>query len=352
MSKKPYGLMADIHFHKWTSFSKVLENGRNSRLEGLLQETIRCAEEVKAAGGDTIYIAGDVFHVRGNISPSVLNPVLDVIGAITALGITVRVLAGNHDLENKHSNRLGSAITSLESVGARVCNETTVFEDDKVVMIPWFESLDDLKNEIRDIEAKLPGEYYDLLLHAPLDGVIPGLPEHGLNADFFKGMTCFDFVFSGHYHNHKKLSDKVYSIGALAHHSWSDVGSKAGFLLVDDNVTYRKSRLPQFIDITEKVDPEELPLIVDGNYVRIKTESASLADVEQVRSELAEMGAKGVVIQSVKKPVSERDGSVAATVSAGASLEVSVAEYVKTKCTDQPERVALECMNILAEAGV
>ncbi len=71
---KPYGLISDCHFFNWSAFSSVDADGRNTRLMGLLNEVKRCAQEVLAAGGDTIYIAGDVFHVRGNIAPYRVEP--------------------------------------------------------------------------------------------------------------------------------------------------------------------------------------------------------------------------------------------------------------------------------------
>lgn len=345
---KPYGSMADLHFHNWSAFSSIDETGRNTRLSGLLSEFIRCCTEVKKAGGDTIYIAGDVFHVRGSIAPSVLNPVLDVFKAAIELGINIVVIPGNHDLEGKHSNRLGAAVTALENVGVTVVHKTG--ECDNVLLVPWCENVEDLWEELRSIE---PGqrERLDALIHAPIDGVLPGL-SGALDPKELEKLG-YKRIFAGHYHNHVQFpGNKVFSIGALAHHSWSDVGTKAGFLIVyPDQVRWMKSHLPEFIDITGEVSAEELPLIVEGNFVRIKTEAATMAEVEGFRAELTGMGAKGVVIQNVKKSEVKREAGVVATVSAGASLEVSVAEFIKSKSLPNAEQIESECISILSEAG-
>ena len=43
----------------------------------------------------------------------------------------------------------------------------------------------------------------------------------------------FRRVFAGHYHHHCSFEDgKVWSIGATTHQTASDIGTKAGFLLV------------------------------------------------------------------------------------------------------------------------
>lgn len=353
---RPYGLMADLHLFNWNAFSGTDDKGRNTRLAGLLQEIGRCAAEVKSAGGDTIYIAGDTFHVRGSIAPSVLNPTLDVFKAIIASGVKVIIIPGNHDLEGKHATRLGSAITALEGVGCEVIEEPMSFGDyaetRSVLAIPWIDKIEDLKSMIGEWIDALDGvEDTDLILHAPIDGVLAGIPCHGLDPEWLGGLG-FRSVYAGHYHNHKEFDHNVFSIGALAHHSWSDIGSKAGFLIVGDSgPRWMKSHLPEFIDITGDVDPDDLPLLVEGNFVRAKIESSKMSDVESLRAELNGLGAKGVVIQNVKKAVVAREGAIAASVSAGASLETSVATYIKAQSFPDAALIAAECMNILAEAG-
>lgn len=324
----PYGLIADIHAHPWSAFAQTTEDGQNSRLVGLLNEIERCAEEVRAAGGSTIVIAGDLFHVRGSVAPSVFNAVRDKLhGLSKKYNVIFLIIPGNHDLEGKESTRLSSAVTGLEeSSSVRVINEAAVMPG--AILVPWIENVDDLKAKLETLPTS--GGEYDLILHAPIDGVIEGLPAHGLTPEFLAGLG-FKRVFAGHYHNHKRFAGEVYSIGALAHHTWSDVGSKAGFLIVhSDRVDWRKSHLPEFIDL-EKLEitgEDDLQLAVDRNYVRVKIEADKMKEVERVRKELLDMGALGVVVQSVPKPP-ERDETTRATVESGASLEVSIADYVR-----------------------
>src|SRR3569833_3315235 len=123
---KPYGVMSDTHNHGWSAFATVLPSGVNSRLQIILDETWRCAQEIKKAGGDTLYHGGDLFHVRGSIAPSVLNPTTDCYRAIIEDGIQVVIDAGNHDLEGKEAARVSSAITALEGVGCKVVNKPEI----------------------------------------------------------------------------------------------------------------------------------------------------------------------------------------------------------------------------------
>ena len=264
---KPYGIIADAHLHNWQAFAVMQSDGMNSRLTALLAEITRAAIALRKAGGDTLYIAGDVFHVRGSVAPSVLNPVIALIKKLVSLGIKIRIIAGNHDLEGKHSERLGSAVTALEDVGALVCHLTGTFHEDKVIMIPWFDKLDDLRAQATKINESGDFGDYDLIIHAPLNGVITGLPDHGLSTAEI-AQWGFKRVFAGHHHNHADTGSGVYSIGAIAHHTWSDVGSKAGFVIVGDEVAHVESSLPKFIDVYPNMTEDEVAAIAPGNFLR------------------------------------------------------------------------------------
>lgn len=357
---KPYGIQSDTHNHSWHSFSTILETGINSRLQHILDETLRLAHEVQTQGGDTIYHTGDLFHVRGNIAPSVLNPTLDMYRHIVeVMGMKVRILAGNHDLEGRDAHRVGSAITALEGIGCEIVNAPTAFYDDQVIMIPWHQNTDDLKKAIADMIRGLAEHEdegarvndihdWDLMIHAPVDGVIPGLPAHGLTD---KELVDFGFkrVFSGHYHHHKDFGNGVYSVGASTHQTWSDVGSKAGFLIVSDTVKWHKSHAPEFVEINGDMDELEMKAVADGAYVRAKINSDKAADVETVRSFLLESGAKGVTILTTKVAIEASRST--STVKAGASIETSVSEFIKSSSgVTDAEALTKLCNSILAEA--
>lgn len=339
---KPFGLMADLHLHRWSSFSHELPSGMNSRLSALLSEISRCAAHVKGAGGDTVVMAGDVFHVRGSVAPSVLNPTKDALRAIhDAHGTEFIILPGNHDLEGKESTRLGSAVTALESSFTHVHSTTMFHPGINAVLIPWHENIADLKKMLETAAPGREGATFDAIIHAPIDGVIAGLPLHGLDPVYLAGLG-YRHVFSGHYHNHKAFdggerSLGAVSIGALAHHTWSDVGTRAGFLLVNPEVapgtpayTWFKSHLPEFVDLTKlaECDPDDIPLLVDQNYVRVRVEASKTKEVEEARAELLAMGARAVLVQAEPKPAAS-EVRVGATVKTGASLEASVGDFIK-----------------------
>lgn len=355
-----FGLASDTHNHAWSAFSTTNSDGVNSRLQIILDETWRAAVETKEAGHEYFVHGGDLFHVRGEVKPSVLNPTAWLYRRITeVLGLKVVIIPGNHDLEGNESSKLSNASQVLAESGAVICSAPTIINDNigpknkiRLALIPWAPSVPALLEQIDAMGFELDKthggrSHFDLIIHAPVDGVIAGIPDHGLTAEMLEAFG-FKRVFCGHYHNHKHFDGtSVYSIGALTHQTWGDVNSKAGFLLVsDEGVTYRASRAPRFIDLDASTAEDEVPLLVDGNYVRVRMEVERESQISEMRELLESFGAKGVVIHPIREPKAvERRSSV----KAGASIEASINEFIKAKGFRDQDRLNKHCAEILNE---
>lgn len=361
---KPYAICSDVHCHDWSRFSRTDEDGVNSRLRIILNELLACAAELRSNGGDTMVIAGDLFHVRGSVKPSVMNPVFETFQKIQQMGVFVTAIAGNHDLEGKDADSLGNAMHSLGALNGftpvvKFHTSDTVQDGgypdgDRIFYWPWFSDLDILRKEMaarakKAVELGWDLSRIDAVIHAPLNGVIKGIPEAGLTPEELSGLG-YNRVFVGHFHNHKSFEDgKVYSVGATTHQTWGDPGSRAGFCLVwPDRVKFYKSGAPEFVDIKTAGDIDEA--IIKGNYVRLKIDNVTEAEIIQYRNELEEMGAIGVNIIATKKAaIATRHTSV----EAGASLEKSVQDWIKGNpkilASDRDE-IAEAAASIIVEA--
>lgn len=347
---KPWALISDAHIHSWNRFSTVNEDGINSRLCIILDEISRACDVLAKKGGKKVRIAGDLFHVRGQIAPSVLNPTLDRFRALVDAGFEFEAIPGNHDLEGKESDKLGNALGALRDVGMVVHDELHYDDEDhhgRCVMVPWRNSTDKLMDELKGMAGGWSHDF-DAIIHAPVNGVLPGIPDHGLNADDLAAIG-FRRIFSGHYHNHKVMADgKVISIGATTHQTFSDIGTKAGFLIVDDDdFTFHASHAPRFVEIKDQPE-EEWPDLVDGNYVRLKLEDVSESEIVEAREELFKMGAAGVVVNATRS--TKTVTRAGATVKSGESVEGSVEAFIKHKGYDRGEELSKLCGSILTEA--
>lgn len=355
----PYALCADIHAHSWSQFSRVNPDGVNSRLQDILDEMFRLAEAAQKAGCTRILVDGDVFHVRGSVKPSVLNPVVATMLALAGrFQVEWVVMAGNHDLEGSESTWLGAAIVALgeEDMITTIVGPTLLSEE-RCALVPWHNTRDGLIAAIERLKDEISGngemvEDYDLHLHTGINGVIFGMPDHGWSP---AELAQFGFkrVFSGHYHNHKVFDmprfgggdTQVVSIGALTHQTWSDVDTKAGWLIVDENdFAFTESSAPKFMDF----DPDAALDVYDGQYVRVKGIELEEEEIRQLRDELERLGAAGISIHAVPKSrIVTRNGAAASSV---ATLEGSISDWIKQAAIDHEREVEKEAMSVLAEA--
>lgn len=352
-----YAIISDVHLHNWSVFASTNSNGENTRLRIILDEIRTVANQLvhKQASNRRMYIAGDLFHVRGKIAPSVLNPTLELFRELSQspYDIEFRIIPGNHDLESKDTNALNNAVQALESIGCVICNVSTVFHDDNVVMIPWYDKLDELRAEIQFMADEVEAGEHSLIIHAPLNGVIKGLPDLGLSPDELLDYG-FQNVFCGHYHNHVRFVDSkgkrsVYSVGALTHQTWSDVATHCGGLLVDaGSVSSVESFAPRFVDYDLTWSEAEAEVHCEGNYIRMRLEEATEKEILELREQLKSWGALGSVIEARPKP---KEAVRSGSVQAGASLSVSVAEWIDANVQDAKEAVQKECDDVLGMIG-
>ena len=347
-----YGIISDTHCHNWTTFSTVGVDGVNTRLSIILKEIKRAAEEVKKAGGKRLFHAGDLFHVRGSVAPSVLNPTLKTFEQIIEMGIEPVIICGNHDTEFRETNDLGSAVSALAGIGCQIVNRPKFFREENVLCMPW---IADKKRFLSRLGLVSSGRVtFDLICHVALNGVFDRIEgSQCISPDDIRNATHADVrrIFAGHLHAHKDLGNGVWSIGAIAQHNWGDVGTQAGFLLVDENplvvpgkVRFVASHAPQFIDIDKSMSLDDLRLEVDGNYVRAVVEMTE-AEVKAFRHTLEDYGARGVTI-ICHTPAAERADRI--TVSETESLEAVVGKYIKKQVKPElAEKVGLKALEIM-----
>lgn len=264
----PYGVISDPHYHRWGAFATTNADGLNSRLEIQLDATKEAAKAMKAAGCKHMLVAGDTFHVRGAISPSVLHFVTETYEwIIKELGLKVVMLAGNHDLETNDSVYSANAAASLRSIGVEiVCGKrphSIKMGDVTVHLISWRNNHAELISDLKTLRSGLDGDNHDVVVHTSINKAIPTMPDVGIDAQELKDIG-FRLLLSGHYHNHKEVLPGVVSIGALTHQNWGDVGSLAGFMIVkpDGSFTHHETSAPKFVNLEDDVDDDQ----IRGNY--------------------------------------------------------------------------------------
>lgn len=347
----PWCLISDTHYHKFSAFADVALSGLNSRLEIQLNATSLAVDRLRIAGGNRLVHAGDMFHVRGQMAPSVLNPVQSAYSGYIKKEVEVIAIAGNHDLEGRDSSSLTNAGRALEHAGVKIVDKQfAYYAEHNLLLFSWEPEPPRLLALMRAVAKKMgaTAAKTDVIIHAPVNGVIMGIPDHGLDAQAL-GELGFKRVFAGHYHNHVDFGNGVYSIGALTHQTWSDVGSKAGFLMVyEDRVEHYETGAPKFVDALSAKDPDEFKNLIRGNYVRVQIDVEKLEEAEAYREELMSMGAAGVVVRPIKKA---KEVKRETEIKAVSTLEESVTQFVNIRMPgdEAVSKLALEVLREIEE---
>ena len=167
------------------------------------------------------------FITAKNVEDNFVKPLMDA-------GITMHMVAGNHDTYFKNTND----VNSLKQLYGNTkydrfmsyWNDTVEIELDgcKIMLCPWVcdENRDRIKESIRDTNAQVLMGHFEIAGFEMYRGAVC---EHGDAIDSF---SKFDMVFSGHFH-HKSTHRNISYLGAPYEMTWSDYNDPKGFHIFD-----------------------------------------------------------------------------------------------------------------------
>ncbi len=336
--------------------------GRQSRLQDCLNVLDQTAELATELDASFRIFCGDMFHVRGRLAPSVINPVIEHFREEKSFKDIL--LVGNHDMEHRVEGE--HALRSLEGRQVLVLEghgfEVTHKGGRGGLGIGWVAyepNIGELKRKVEEVAAKRRVSGWKgqavFLLHHGVDGAMAHIPSMGFGPG---DLPCddFDLVLCGDYHNHKMLvENKAWMIGAPLHHSFGDVGEKRGWMDFDLAAGtwkfHENDKAPKFVAYDEpKTAFDTIPSVdeIRGNFIRLRSENQSWLDdtKEAVEAE----GARAVRCELVQ--------SWKAVERADVTLTMTFKQMFDTWLQDQEvgelDKDALIALNdeLLKEAGV
>ena len=227
----------------------------------------------------TLFMLGDFFDNRNHLSLSDIAFVNEVfLPLLDSYGITMYIIAGNHDLAFKNTNSITSLSVMEHSDKVVILKdevETFEMDNQKFVFVPWINSnnYSEFMESLNSIENK---EEVIILGHFEIQGFLMYKNsmrcEHGLDQSIFKE---FKSVWSGHFHHPSKIGNVEY-LGSLFHLTWQDNGDKRGFWIYnteDDEKTYVENEDSLFSEILYEDDLEltddELEAATSHQYVKV-----------------------------------------------------------------------------------
>lgn len=179
---------------------------------------------------DTVLILGDTFDRRKYVNFYSLQRAKEMFfDKLEAAGITVHMIAGNHDTYYKNTNDVNSPdllLREYDNINVIDKPVTIKVGETDICMMPWIcpenyqESLDVLKTT----KAEVCMGHFEIAGFA----MYKGMESHeGLSKETFQK---FDMVFSGHYH-HKSDDGHIFYLGNPYELTWQDYSDPRGFHL-------------------------------------------------------------------------------------------------------------------------
>lgn len=179
-----------------------------------------------------VLVLGDTFDRRKYVNFYALDRAKKMFfDKLEERGITVHMLAGNHDTYFKNTNEVNSPdllLREYNNINVIDSPQTIQIDNVDICMMPWIcpenyvESIDHMKST----PAEICMGHFEIAGFA----MYRGMESHeGLSKDLF---DKFDLVFSGHYH-HRSNDKHIYYLGNPYELTWQDYNDPRGFHLFD-----------------------------------------------------------------------------------------------------------------------
>jgi DNA repair exonuclease SbcCD nuclease subunit len=362
-------LFSDLHAHAWKHYRTILPNGRNSRLQdvvNILQQIRFVADEENVDG---ILFAGDMFHIRPGLATMAIPTFNAVFAEIAQLKINrqfVGLLVGNHDQGDKAGREysiyaFGSVVTVMDQPGWY----TFISEEGEMLAVLAVPANDDREVMVRSIFSGIKertenpilaeAHRHIMLGHFGIDGAIVGTNFHLRDDNLLRIEDLqnhqFDQIFLGDYHQPQVLAPNVRYLGATHHHNWGDVGSDGrGYTIWDSEqgtIESHELNSPKFVKVAYQGGEPPAEVVAD-NFVRILCHRLfTFYEQEQVKQLFVTAGARHVEFWFDSAPeLTNKTMTFQPAMDADDMVEV----WVEEKDPDHPELAIREGQEIMAEA--
>lgn len=190
-------ITSDIHFYSGRGNTKQVSE------DEIFEVFNQIVQSCKEYNIKHLYILGDLFHVRGKIHTTTFNRVYDMFKEITASGIEIGLLSGNHDQVHNDDEKTTSIYSLQEIKGISLINwKNFQHENCNFVGIPYVNTKAEYLASLEKCQVFLQKNMTNILF---THGVISG-SAIGSGYSFSKslgvdaGLESFNLVLAGHVH--------------------------------------------------------------------------------------------------------------------------------------------------------
>lgn len=309
---------------------------------GVLDRILEIAKQHRC---DDVSILGDLWHVRYAVPVDLLNRFREWTGRVTDAGLTLTMLAGNHDQIDVSGQ---NALQVFARPGVMPVSSPMV-----IGRGAWLPYTRDIHAMVDAAAAMVDGAWIAYVHHgvegARMNNGIIAVTGDGIPPQALSG---YRFAFFGHWHQHQTIGDNIVYVGSPWQTTASESGQEKGVVVVDEQRGHW-SFVP--LDIGQrhfKVDADNARAVTAkvrrGDIVRV-TDQLSADARADLNDTLRERGCE-VIFDAPKAVFAPRLG-----LAASAPLRAHAEKYLAAQPNlDDERRVKLLSVfdDLAARAGV
>ena len=253
---------------RWVVFSDL--HCKSSTLEPCLEVLDLVRDTCRARNAGAIFL-GDFWDVRYVFRVQILNQVMTALH--TWNDIPVVMIPGNHDMVDKPGRShalsvLEYALPSADQI--LVADRPTRFLD--ALWLPYMPTaeLDQWLQPFRDPVSPGVGCCF---MHAEIKGSFVGENVQWMRGIDSQGLRDGLRVYSGHFHNPQKVSERVFYVGSPYEVTAAEAGQQKSLLVLDRDMGWavqEKEEIcigPRHFKVASMQEMEALPRLAPGDRV-------------------------------------------------------------------------------------
>ncbi len=283
-------IFSDLHLHNH-NYGSTMIDGVNSRLLDGANILDQVAAYCKENEVDRVVFGGDLFHTHGKIQAEVLKVAFEGFVKIKAQVPIVTALVGNHDTSD--ITMATHAMHWLKGLGVNVIDSPS--RGDGFAYLPYVGTSEEVQMFFDKTSDGMICFLHQGLAGVPMkSGFVPG-------SEFSEDMIPdrVAHAFTGHYHPHRRVSEKATVIGSCMQLNWADEGDERGFIIMDTTAPadfeFIPFNAPRFVTYNMgnalrvgRQNQGNIP----GNFIRVK--NYYNPNMEDIREEFMGVGAMSV----------------------------------------------------------
>lgn len=244
------GIFADIHFQP-KGLNRIISTGQ------------WIIEEYRRIGVTRVFCLGDSLNTREEVSVESQSACIEFFKAL-AEEWPVDVLLGNHDMNLKHDRR----VSSLDCLGLHpnitLHREPGLVQLDhsNALMLPYYEDQSKIVRIVQALREQHADKVsnYVVMGHLSLNGAVQ-ISRYNTTFRGAMGPDIFEpfkRTFSGHFHVHNEMSNRVTYVGSPLQFNFGDAGDSRGIMVYETESDEAQFIRNPFCDAFMYLDANEL----------------------------------------------------------------------------------------------